>query len=160
MVDGGALWLKELLSELNWSHFIYFFLRIFKNFRQDVDGIHGKTSFQLEVCRQGAGEELEEMWQGNLIRNWFSFEIGKELLYPTCLCSVEDFINELNWRMIQEQCLQEKDFSFKTLLSSLTWPKAMSQVKIVPGHFYVCTVYSVHPCFRKRRRKSWNWRKQ
>ena len=32
--------------------------------RQDVDGIDGKASLQLEVCCKGAGEEFQEMRQG------------------------------------------------------------------------------------------------
>ena len=31
---------------------------------QDVDGIDGKASLQLEVCCKGAGEEFQEMRQG------------------------------------------------------------------------------------------------
>ena len=46
--------------------------------RQDVDGIHGKTSLQLEVRCKRVGKELQEMWQGfdkRLLFNWQDVEI-------------------------------------------------------------------------------------
>ena len=58
--------------------------------RQDVDGIDGKASLQLEVCCKGAGEEFQEMRQGlQFVYNIINISSNSERI--DCCVDKEDY---------------------------------------------------------------------
>ena len=66
--------------------------------RQDVDGIDGKASLQLEVCCKGAGEEFQEMRQ------------GLQLVYN--IINISSNPERIDWRVDEEEYNKNKFLSF------------------------------------------------
>ena len=66
--------------------------------RQDVDGIDGKASLQLEVCCKGAGEEFQEMRQ------------GLQLVYN--IINISSNPERIDWRVDEEEYNDNNFLSF------------------------------------------------